>query len=297
MEAFPAFFPLDGRRVVIAGDGEAAEAKARLFEGSPAKLIRLTGAAAAEPGAYAGAVLAFVASTDPDFRAVAAAAAKAANVPVNVVDDPKLSDFHTPAIIDRGPVVAAVGTTGAAPLLASLLRTEIEARVPAGAGRVAALLGQQRAAVSEAFPDIADRRAFVRSMLEGPAAEAAMAGDMAEASRLLTAAIAAGLQPVGRVSLIEATEHPGLICLRAMRTLAEADVVVAGPAEEAFVAHHARRDAHRMTPSEADAAALADLARAGRLIAVVTKGANPLLAAALEAVGAPHEVFRPAPAP
>ncbi len=297
MEAFPAFFPLVGRQVIIAGEGEAAEAKARLFDGSPAEIVRLTGAAAADPAAYAGAALAFVASPDAAFRTAAAAAARAAKTPVNVVDDARLSDFYTPAIVDRGPVVAAVGTTGSAPLLASLLRTEIEARVPAGAGRVAALLGRSRAAISEAFPDMTQRRSFLRSMLGGPAAEAATAGDMARASRLLSAAIAAGVKTGGLVSLIEAAQHPGLICMRAMRTLAEADIVVAGPEEDSFVAQHSRRDAHRMAPAQAEAAVLAELARAGRLVAVVTRGANSALAAELAAVGAPHELFRPAPAP
>src|SRR5450432_3766099 len=110
METFPAYYPLKGKRVVIAGDGEPAEAKARLFEGSPAQVLRLTGAAALDPDSYIGASLIFVASFDTGFRAAAARAARTARAPLNVVDDPNLSDFHTPAIIDRGQVVAAIGT-------------------------------------------------------------------------------------------------------------------------------------------------------------------------------------------
>src|SRR5260221_6177271 len=132
MDAFPAFFPLTGARVVIAGDGPPAEAKARLFEGSPAEVVRLQGAAALDPDAYAGAVLIFVASHDLDFAQRAAEAARVAGAPLNVVDRPTLSDFHTPAIIDRGAVVAAIGTSGTAPLLASLLRAEVETRMPSG---------------------------------------------------------------------------------------------------------------------------------------------------------------------
>jgi precorrin-2 dehydrogenase / sirohydrochlorin ferrochelatase len=77
MEIFPAFFPLRGKRVVIAGEDRAAEAKARLFEGSPADVVRLAGAAAFEPAAYAGADLIFVASFDPAFQERAARAAGA----------------------------------------------------------------------------------------------------------------------------------------------------------------------------------------------------------------------------
>ena len=119
MDAFPAFFPLSGRKVVIAGSGEPAEAKLRLLEGSPARIVHLRGDEAADPAAYAGAALAFVASTDDDFAQAAAAAARAAHVPVNVVDRPQLCDFTTPAVIDRGEVVAAIGTGGASPMLAT----------------------------------------------------------------------------------------------------------------------------------------------------------------------------------
>jgi precorrin-2 dehydrogenase / sirohydrochlorin ferrochelatase len=153
MNAFPAFFPLAGRTVVIAGSGEAAEVKARLFDGSPARLVRLQGEAALDPAGYRGAILAFVAGGDAVFLAGARGAAKAAGVPVNVVDHPELCDFTTPAVIDRGEVVAAVGTDGASPLLAGLLRNDIEARVPEGAGRLAAFLRGVQDEVRAALPD------------------------------------------------------------------------------------------------------------------------------------------------
>jgi precorrin-2 dehydrogenase/sirohydrochlorin ferrochelatase len=67
LDSFPAYFPLAGRKVVIAGSGEAADNKARLFDGSPATLVRVDGHAAFLPGTYAGAVLAFVAGDDEVF--------------------------------------------------------------------------------------------------------------------------------------------------------------------------------------------------------------------------------------
>ena len=297
MEAFPAFFPLHGRTIVIAGEGEAAEAKARLFEGSPARIVRLSGARGAEPAAYAGAVLAFVAGGDAAFRAAAAAAARAAHTPVNVVDDPGLCDFHTPAIVDRGTVVAAVGTAGAAPLLASVLRLEIEARIPRGAGELAALLGAQREAVATAFPDMARRRAFLRSVLAGPAAEAAGAGASVAATRLLGEAIAVGVSAGGAVSIIEGARNPDLICLRALRALGRAEVVVSDPADDRFVADHARREARRMTVSQASPAALAQSVREGDLVAVIAHETAPALAAALARLGVSVEILHPAPAP
>src|SRR5579863_4837327 len=144
MEAFPAFFPLRGRRVVIAGAGEGAKAKVRLLAGSPASVVRVEGEAALDADVYAGASLAFVASPDPAFCERAAAAARDAGVAVNVVDHPELSDFHTPAIIDRGQVVAAIGTGGAAPIVAALLRAELEAKIAPGLGALAELFGKLR---------------------------------------------------------------------------------------------------------------------------------------------------------
>jgi precorrin-2 dehydrogenase/sirohydrochlorin ferrochelatase len=294
METFPAYYPLKGKRIVIAGEGEPAEAKARLFDGSPAQVLRLSGAAALDPNAYAGANLIFVASFDADFCEGAARAARTAGAPLNVVDHPQLSDFHTPAIVDRGQVVAAVGTAGASPLLASLLRAELETRIPESAGRVAALLGERREAIGRAFPDLAHRRAFLRAVLAGPAAAAAVAGDDARASALLDEAIAGGFSAIGRVSFIEGAATPDLISLRAARALASADVVAAGDDARALLANHGRRDAERLTPGAVGADALADLARAGRWVAIVGAAADPALVEALKERGVAVEILSPA---
>lgn len=270
MNSFPAFFTLAGRRVVIVGEGEGAEAKARLFEGSPAEIVRLGAAAGADPAAYAGAVLAFVAVKTEAQAQAAFIAARAAHVPVNVVDRPALCDFTTPALIDRGEVVAAIGTGGTAPILASLLRGDIEARLPEGTGRIAALLGQMQAEVRAAFPDLAPRRAFLRSVLSGPAAEAAIRGDGAEAQGLLREAIAAGLTAAGAVRLIDGAGPADLLTLRAARALAEADLLVVDPQAAPDIVGLARRDAPRLGAGETDAALLREALSEGRQIVWIT---------------------------
>jgi precorrin-2 dehydrogenase/sirohydrochlorin ferrochelatase len=270
MNAFPAYFPLAGRRIVIAGEGEAAEAKARLFAGSPAEVERMSAAAGADARPYIGAVLAFVATPDDAAAEAASRAARAAGVPVNVVDRPQLSDFVTPAVIDRGEVVAAVGTGGTAPILASLLRGDIEARVPEGVGRVAALLGSMQAEVRAAFPDLAQRRAFLRSVLDGPAAEAALAGDGARAETLLRQAIATGLSSAGAIRLIDGGGPADLLTLRAARALAEADVLVIDPEADPGIVILARRDARRLAATDADGAALGTLLDDGWQVVWIT---------------------------
>lgn len=290
MEAFPAFFPLAGRTVVIAGAGEPAEAKARLFEGSPAKIVRLEGEAALDAAGYACAALAFVASADDVFAAKAAAAARAAHVPVNVVDRPQLCDFTTPAVIDRGEVVAAIGTGGAAPMLATLLRQDIEARVPEGAGRVAALFRRTQDEVRAALPDIGRRRVFLRAALTGPAAEAAMAGDMARAEALLRAALAADQPLAGAVQYVDGRGPADLLTLRAARALAAADVLVVDEAAHPEVLALARRDAERRAPASVED--LAELAAEGRRVVRLIAGvAWRQELAALEATGALAEVL------
>lgn len=245
MDAFPAFFPLKGRRVVVAGTGEAAEAKARLFEGSPADLARLEGDAALAAAAYAGAALIFIAGADERWLLAAVAVARTANAPINVVDRPDLCDFTTPAVIDRGEVVAAIGTGGASPMLATLLRQDIEARVPQGAGRVAALFRTLQDEIRSALPDVAARRAFLSSALTGPAADAAMSGDMDRATTMLRAALRSGGAASGQVQYLDASGPADLLTLRAVRALAAADVLVCDPAANPEILTLARREAER----------------------------------------------------
>jgi precorrin-2 dehydrogenase/sirohydrochlorin ferrochelatase len=296
MEAFPAYFPLRGRRVVIAGDGDGAEAKARLFAGSPADVVRIGRTEALRPASYAGADLIFLASYDADFVREAAQAARTAGAPINVVDHPELSDFHTPAIVDRGQVVAAVGSAGAAPLLASLLRAEIELRAPAAAGRIAALLGSRRDSLRAAYPDLPQRRAFLRRALTGPAAAAAESGDIARAGAALDEAILDGPKGAGRVSFIEIPSAPDLLSVRAVRALNTADiVVVAGNGAETILASHVRRDAEQLGPEAADETVLLSHGLAGRLVAVLGRARRDGLEARLADHGVTVERLAPAP--
>ena len=190
MDSFPAFFPLAGRRVVIVGAGEFADGKAQLFKGSPAEVVRIADdGRALDPETYRGAALVFIGSAEDGFAAEAVKAARAAGAPVNAVDRPALCDFFTPALVDRGQVVAAVGTGGASPVLAQELRKALEEAVPEGVGRVAGLLQEFRDETRQRFPEMAARRAFVAEVLAGPAAMAAMMGDMDQGRRLLRQAL------------------------------------------------------------------------------------------------------------
>jgi precorrin-2 dehydrogenase/sirohydrochlorin ferrochelatase len=290
MDAFPAFFPLSGRSVAIAGEGEAADAKVRLFDGSPAVVVRLDAAAALDPKAYGGMTLAFVAGGDEAWAHAAVDAARAAGVPVNAVDRPALCDFTTPAVIDRGEVVAAIGTGGGSPMLATLLRQDIEARVPEGAGRIAALFRVMQEEVRLALPEAAARRRFLRAALTGPAAEAAMAGDLEGAKERLRAAIADSPRLSGAIQYIDARGPAERLTLKAARALAAADLLVADADVHPDVLALARRDAERLAArSVAD---LADLAADGLTVARLVTGPGwRTEQAALDAAGVATEVL------
>lgn len=282
LDSFPAYFPLAGRKVVIAGVGDAAEAKARLFEGSPATLVRLEGHDAYLPGAYTGATLAFIASPDEVFVQAAASAARAARVLVNVVDRPELCDFNTPAVIDRGEVVAAVGTGGSAPVLATMLRNDIEAQVPEGMGRVAALLRKFQSEVRGALPALHERRAFLRDAVMGEAAAAAKAGDMDRAGQLFREALAKGTARKGTVRFIAGKGPVDLLTLRASRALGAADVLVLDGDADPEIVKMARRDVERVAAEKADAEHLIQLAREGRqIVRLITHAVDPALIHAL----------------
>jgi precorrin-2 dehydrogenase/sirohydrochlorin ferrochelatase len=292
VDSFPAYFPLAGRTIVIAGSGEPAEAKARLFEGSPATIVRLQAPEAFSPAAYEGAVLVFVGDADEAFVKAAVKAARAAGALLNVVDRPALCDFNTPAIIDRGQVVAAVGTGGSAPVMATLLRNAIETQLPEGMGRVAALLARLQDEVRRALPVLHERRAFLRAAVRGEAAQAALDGDMARAEALLREALTKGVTRAGGVQFLAAAGPIDLLSLRAIRALGTADVAVTDPEADPEVVKLARRDVERLAPDEAEADHLAALAREGRQVVWLhARPAAPALLEALRRAGVAVEIL------
>jgi uroporphyrin-III C-methyltransferase/precorrin-2 dehydrogenase/sirohydrochlorin ferrochelatase len=264
MRQFPAFFNLGGARIAIIGSGEEAARKLRLLISSDADLVLIGGfddpVVAAEfigrvtvlPRAalgqgLAGARLAIIAEPDIGLRAVCLSAVRAAGIPVNVVDQPEDCDFTIPSILDRGDIVAAIGSGGSAPVLAKSIRARLEALVPQRAGELAALAGSLRGFVSAAIPDKAARRGFWERALSGPAAEAAYAGELDRAEALLRAAARQGAAPRGVVHIVGAGPgDPELLTLKALRLLQEADIVyydrLVGPQILTLI----RRDAARV---------------------------------------------------
>lgn len=273
LKTFPVSTVVAGRKVAVIGGGEAAAGKLRLLSKTEAQVHifapvvsdEVTALAEQnhysihdvwpEPGDVAGAALAFVASEDDDLDVELAARVRAAGVTVNVVDKPELCDVLTPAIVDRAPVTIAISTEGAAPVLAGILRSRIEAMLSPGIGTLAVLAAVLRERVAVLLPPGAKRLAFWRSYFTSEAmAEAAGRGDAAirrGAMRLIEEARSSEKRD-GTVWLVGA--GPGaadLLTLRAKRVLETADVVVYDRLVDPAVMEHARRDSRRIDVGKA----------------------------------------------
>ncbi|MCV6586975.1 MAG: siroheme synthase CysG [Marinibacterium sp.] len=267
MKSFPLFFRTSGRRVTIVGGDEQAAQKARLILKTDAEILivadrlepELAGLVAEgrarhsrrlTPDAFAGSAFAFVATGCPGLDASVQALARAARCPVNVVDQPALCDVTTPALVDRDPVVVAIGSEGTAPVLTREIKTRLETILPQNLGSLAALAGRLRPSVEARVPR-ARRRAFWAWVFKGAPRTDWTQGRERAAAADIKAAIGAGGAPrdavSGSVSLVGA--GPGardLLTLRAVERLQEADVIFYDRLVDAEVLELARRDAERV---------------------------------------------------
>ncbi|MBX3567385.1 MAG: siroheme synthase CysG [Rhizobiaceae bacterium] len=266
LNAFPVFLKVEGRRVVVVGAGDEALAKARLLAQSAAEVVVIApragdvfGEAIASlqgvtldggpyaPGRLAAAALVFAATGDEPTDRRVVADARRLGIPVNAVDRPDLCDFYTPAIVNRAPLAIAIGTEGAGPVFAQMLRARIEAMLPPSIGRLAALADTLRSAAERAIPRGPARRAFWSAFFSGPPARALETGGDGEAIVAAQRLIAESGRVSGHVALVGA--GPGaedLLTLRAHRLLMEADVIVHDALVPEAVVAMGRRDAERL---------------------------------------------------
>jgi len=306
MDYLPIFFDVRGQPCLVVGGGEVAARKSALLLRAGARVTvlaptldtafdadlaaaRVTHRAARfRDEDLAGFVLAIAATGDDTVNRAVAAAAKLRRIPVNVVDQPALCSFIMPSIIDRAPVIVAVSSGGASPVLARLLRARLETLIPAGYGRLAALAAAFRDQVKARFKP-AERRRFWERVLQGPIAELVFAGreDAARKALRETLEDARVVVGSGEVSLIGAGPgDPDLLTFRALRLMQRADVVVYDRLVSQPVLDLVRRDAERIyagkerakhaLPQEDINHLLIRLAKEGKRV-VRLKGGDPFI--------------------
>jgi len=308
MNYLPLFLALRDKPCLLVGGGEIARRKLELLLRAGARVEIVAPRLAAETLALAqshglsvqqrpfedddvkGRFLVIAATDDPAVNARVFQVGSEAFTLVNSVDQPDISNAIFPALIDRSPVLIAVSTGGRSPTLARLVRSWIEARLPARLGALADFIGDRRGAVKQALGSIPARQRLWQRAITGSIAEKVYLGDTcgadAEFQALLEGESTAAPAP-GLVALIGAGPgDPELLTLKALRLLQEADVVLYDNLVNRQILDYARRDADMVyvgkrrkfhgIRQEGINALLVEHARSGRNV-VRLKGGDPFV--------------------
>jgi uroporphyrin-III C-methyltransferase / precorrin-2 dehydrogenase / sirohydrochlorin ferrochelatase len=257
--SLPLFHQIAGQSVLVLGDGPAAEPKRRLVERAGGIVVDDMARAIDE-----GVRLAFVAYEDARACEVAAINLRCAGLLVNVVDRPELCDFTTPSILDRDPLLIAIGTGGASAGLAKHVRLRLERMLPATLGLLAKALEAARPALRAQMPDGAARRRTIDAALAegGPLdpmdgasherVQAWLAGEIAGDQGNSNAASGSVMQEVRIAECLLTSDDPEDLTLRQARLLGEADRLLIDGAVPPSILARARADAQRLAWDTAD---------------------------------------------
>jgi uroporphyrin-III C-methyltransferase/precorrin-2 dehydrogenase/sirohydrochlorin ferrochelatase len=274
MRFLPVFLDLQAGPVLLVGGGELVRAKLRVLSAAGARIrwfaidgnhdvsglkpneaARIEFATGDPLAADLKGVIAVLCAGAGDVGVAMSARAKAAGLPVNVMDDLAHSSFIFPAIVDRGDVVVAVGTGGTSPVVARRVRERIEAMLPARIGDLATFIGRFRKSINGRIAQMPLRRRFWERVIDGPIGALVLAGRNLEAERALAditdPTTFAGALPwgeaAGGVTLVGAGPgDPDLLTVRALRALQDADVVFYDELVSPEILDRARRDASRI---------------------------------------------------
>ncbi len=267
MKFFPIFLNIKDQPCLVVGGGDVAARKVTLLcqAGGQVTVVaprlcdRLSGQCQRgevkyqqrnfEPDDIVGKLIVIAATDDGEINGRVSALAKQRNIPVNVVDQPALCSFTMPSIVDRSPVVIAVSTGGASPVLARLLRARLETLIPTAYGRLARLVEGFRQQVKQKFATSDERRRFWEGILQGPIAEMLLAGQDPAARRALEKAVAQAHtgEVTGEVYLVGAGPgDPDLLTFRALRLMQQADIILYDRLVSPEILELTRRDADRI---------------------------------------------------
>ncbi len=254
MRILPLSFDIKGKPVIVVGDGEMAEAKARLILSASGEALRLDPDAAPDALCLPPARLAFIAVAEPALAERWASALKARGLAVNVVDRPDLCDFQVPAIVDRGTVSIAIATGGRSASLAKALRERLEAWLPPTLGQLADSIARRRPDVSRHATTVEARRAFWDRLLAPGGALDPFAAT-ADPDAVIDAELEGKTRPAQEILTLDlASPDPEDLSLRQLRLLQRADVILydpdVPPALLAPLLDKARRDAARLPLAE-----------------------------------------------
>jgi uroporphyrin-III C-methyltransferase / precorrin-2 dehydrogenase / sirohydrochlorin ferrochelatase len=262
----PVFFALEGRRAVVAGGTPDAAWKVELLSAAGAVVDVFTSDAcdelvdiAARPphgpvtihsrcvglADVDGATLLVGACADDHEAAELVALARAAGVPVNVIDKPQFCDFSFGAIVNRSPLVIGISTDGAAPVFAQTIRAKLEALIPIGFARWAEAARRWRPHVQALGLSFRDRRRFWETFTRQAVSHPDRAPTIADREAWLARARHTGAR--GALVIVALTsDDPEMLTLRAVRELQSADAIVVDAGVPTAVLDFARREAKKL---------------------------------------------------
>jgi len=267
MDFLPIFLNIKNRTCLVVGSGEVATRKTMLLLQAGAQVSVVSPELDAtlneylaqgkikhcaeyfQPEHLEDIVLVIAATNDRATNRRISEAAQQRQIPVNVVDNPDLCTFIMPSIVDRSPLLIAVSSGGQSPVLARLLRAQLEIMIPAAYARLAAIAGKFRQQVKQHFTHAEKRRIFWEKTLQGPFAEMVLAGKDKAAQDYLSQSLQQENDepPQGEVYLVGAGPgNPDLLTFRAMRLMQQADVVVYDRLVSPAILDMVRRDATRI---------------------------------------------------
>ncbi len=235
MHSLPIFVRLQGRPVILLGQGDAADAKRRILERAGAEIV----------GEDKAAALAIVAIEDDDAALATIVRLQARGILVNAVDRPVHCDFTLPAILDRDPVLIAIGTGSASAGLAKALRQRLEALLPQSLGNLAEALSEARARIRKRWPDPASRRRAIDGALDND-------GPLDLMKRFSPAKLDAWIAaddasvPGGVRTFLITTDDPDGLTLEQARLLGQADTIYHSAMISPAILARARADANRV---------------------------------------------------
>ncbi len=267
MDFLPIFLNVKNKRCLVVGGGEVATRKSLFLLQAGAQVIAISSERDPSLNEFAvdgrilyqadhfesehlqNIALVIAATSDRTINRQVSEAAQQRQIPVNVVDDPELCSFIMPSIVDRSPLLIAISSGGQSPVLARLLRAQLEAMIPVAYARLASIAGKFRQHVKQHFSHPEKRRMFWEKMLQGQFTEMVLAGKEEPAQAYLSKSLQQECDesPRGEVYLVGAGPgNPDLLTFRAMRLMQQADVVVYDRLVSPAILEMVRRDAHRI---------------------------------------------------
>ncbi|TKB46754.1 NAD(P)-dependent oxidoreductase [Thalassotalea mangrovi] len=294
MQYFPIFLDAEKLNVVIVGGGSVAARKIELISKTPARVtivsphVNATVAALIErhniawqAGSYHRAALeqanlVIAATNNATVNAAVYSDASASNILVNVVDSPQQCTYITPAIIDRAPMLVALSSSGSAPILLQMLKSQIEQTLPSHYGQLAEFCRSRRHRVHQCIEDFAARKAFWQEVLSGEIAKLIVSGKQQGAEQQFEQRLQhiaqdkhSQRQAPGSLTLVVASDNnPDLLTLSAYQAMQVADVVYRDPLLSERFYEFARRDSEK--PPEFESSRILADVQAGRRVVVIT---------------------------